>query len=148
MPQWKIIQPQHPIHWEQLMKLRFKVLREPWNQPEGSERSDDDNESKHSAILDDTNTIIATARINRISEKQAQIRFMAIEPSWQGKGLGQAILRFTEGLGRRNYRGIEQYVLHAREHAVTFYEKNGYQVVEPSYLLFGSIQHYLMIKPV
>jgi predicted GNAT family N-acyltransferase len=148
MPQWKIIQPQHPTHWEQVMKLRFKVLREPWNQPEGSERSEDDKESIHSAILDDSHSIIATARINRISEKQAQIRFMAVDPIWQGKGLGQAILRFTEGLGRRHYHGIEHYVLHAREHAVTFYEKNGYQVVEPSYLLFDSIQHYLMIKAV
>lgn len=37
-------------------------------------------------------------------------------------------------------------VLNARENAIKFYEKNGYHIIEKSYLLFGKIQHYKMIK--
>jgi len=29
---------------------------------------------------------------------------------------------------------------------VEFYEEQDYQVIDKSYLLFGSIQHYLMVK--
>ena len=101
-----------------------------------------------SAILDAQNEVIATARIHRLNLEEAQIRFMAVATDWQGKGIGEAVLRFTEGLGRRNYKGIIRYCLHAREGAVDFYRKNGYEVVEKSYLLFNSIQHFLMKKNV
>jgi ribosomal protein S18 acetylase RimI-like enzyme len=36
--------------------------------------------------------------------------------------------------------------LHAREIAIGFYQKLGYQMIEKSHLLFGEIQHYLMEK--
>jgi hypothetical protein len=43
-------------------------------------------------------------------------------------------------------KGYLQIILHAREVALPFYQKLGYQMVEPSHLLFGEIQHYLMQK--
>jgi predicted GNAT family N-acyltransferase len=148
MPEWRIIQPQSNIHWEQVYALRFKLLREPWQQARGTEMADDDSTSLHAAILDAQNNVIATSRIHRLSEEQAQIRFMAVAQEWQGKGIGEAVLRFTEGLGRRNFTGITSYCLHARENAVVFYQKNGYEIVEKSYVLFDAIQHYLMKKNV
>jgi hypothetical protein len=36
--------------------------------------------------------------------------------------------------------------LQARENAVAFYERNGFHVVKPSFLLFNEIQHFLMEK--
>jgi GNAT superfamily N-acetyltransferase len=148
MPEWRIIQPQTEIHWQQVYDLRYTILRAPWNQPKGSEKADDDSTSLHAAILDAQNNVIATARIHRISEEEAQIRFMAVASEWQGKGIGEAVLRFTEGLARRNYKGITTYCLHARENALGFYTKNAYAVVEKSYVLFDTIQHYLMKKSV
>jgi predicted GNAT family N-acyltransferase len=146
MPEWRIIQPQTETHWQQVYDLRYTILREPWQQPKGSEKVDDDATSLHAAILNSQNDVIATARIHQLSQAEAQIRFMAVSRNWQGKGIGEAVLRFTEGLGRRNYKGITHYCLHAREGAVEFYKKNGYTIVEKSYVLFDSIQHYLMKK--
>jgi predicted GNAT family N-acyltransferase len=146
MPEWRIIQPQTEVHWQQVYDLRYAILREPWNEPRGSEKAEDDATSLHAAILDTHNNVIATSRIHRISEEQAQIRFMAVAQAWQGNGIGEAVLRFTEGLGRRNFKGITNYCLHARENAVVFYQKNGYEIVEKSYVLFDTIQHYLMKK--
>jgi hypothetical protein len=37
-------------------------------------------------------------------------------------------------------------ILHAREVALDFYKKLDYELVEKSHLLFGEIQHYLMVK--
>jgi len=42
--------------------------------------------------------------------------------------------------------GAIEIILHARENALGFYEKLGYVSVEPSHLLFGEIQHFLMKK--
>lgn len=148
MPEWRIIQPQTEVHWQQVYDLRYAVLRAPWKQPKGSEKAEDDASSLHAAILDAQNNVIATARIHRVSEEEAQIRFMAVAKEWQRKGIGEAVLRFTEGLGRRYYKGITTYCLHARENALGFYAKNGYTSVEKSYVLFDTIQHYLMKKNV
>jgi hypothetical protein len=41
---------------------------------------------------------------------------------------------------------VNEIILHARETAIPFYEKLSYQLQEPSYKLFGEIQHYLMSK--
>jgi predicted GNAT family N-acyltransferase len=42
--------------------------------------------------------------------------------------------------------GSSKLILHARDYAVDFYLKLGYQMVEPSYKLFDVLQHYLMEK--
>ena len=42
--------------------------------------------------------------------------------------------------------GCEFITLQAREKAVSFYERHGYELVKKTHLLFGSIQHYQMKK--
>jgi ribosomal protein S18 acetylase RimI-like enzyme len=51
---------------------------------------------------------------------------------------------FAEEISKN--RGDKKIILHAREIALGFYEKLGYQLIEKSHLLFGEIQHYLMEK--
>ncbi|MFM2196274.1 MAG: hypothetical protein RL092_1874 [Bacteroidota bacterium] len=148
MPQWKIIQPNTPEHWSTYYNLRFKVLRKAWNQPFGSEKADDDPQSLHGMIIDEKGEALATARIHQFSDNQAQIRFMAVHPDYQGKGLGKAILKYVELLGKKQYPNITEYCLQARENAVPFYSRNNYSTVEKTFLLFGEIQHYLMIKKI
>lgn len=148
MPQWKIIQPDTPEQWKAYYGLRFKVLRQPWGQPEGSEVASDDPESIHGMIYTNDGHVLAAGRIHQNALHQAQIRFMAVDPAWQGKGLGQAILTYLEMMAVKKYPHLKSICLQARENAVNFYVKNGYQIKEKTFLLFGEIQHYLMEKPV
>lgn len=148
MPQWKIIQPNTPEHWNTYYDLRFKVLRRAWNQPVGSEKVDDDATSLHGVILDEHGNALAGARIHQVSDHQAQIRFMAVHPDYQGKGLGKAVLQFVELLGKKHYPNITEFCLQARENAVPFYSRNHYNTVEKTFILFGEIQHYLMVKKI
>jgi ribosomal protein S18 acetylase RimI-like enzyme len=83
-----------------------------------------------------------------VKQGEAQIRFMAVNTAFQRMGLGKAILRFTEHLGKKKFPNLERIMLHARETSIPFYEANGYRIVESSYLLFGKIQHFLMEKSV
>jgi ribosomal protein S18 acetylase RimI-like enzyme len=71
---------------------------------------------------------------------------MAVANSLQRKGVGVSLMNALEvyAFGRR----VTKVVLHAREIAVPFYEYCGYTIIEKSYLLFDSIQHYLMSKEI
>jgi GNAT superfamily N-acetyltransferase len=73
-----------------------------------------------------------------------QVRFMAVAPAWQGRGVGQQLLHHLEAVAWQ--RGYRQLVLHARETAVPFYTRLGYTVQAPSHTLFGTVAHFLMRK--
>lgn len=141
---FRVIQPESPAHFASLFELRYRVLRKPWNQPEGSERDDAEETSIHAMILDETGACIATGRLQFNSTETGQIRFMAVDPAHRGKHLGKKILEFLEEESRKNFRA--NIVLQARENAVEFYRSNGYTVEEKTFLLFDQIQHYRMVK--
>jgi predicted GNAT family N-acyltransferase len=152
MSDWKIIQPFEESHWSAYYRLRYEILRKPWGQGSPDHREPDEKNALHGMILDNHEQALATARIHQIDNTTAQIRFMAVRNDMQGKGLGKAMLHFIESIGRKKIPGLQKIILQSRENAVPFYQHNGYQLVEKSFLLFDNIQHFLMekklIKPV
>lgn len=142
--------PRTPAEWAAYYRLRYAVLRQPWQQPPGSERvpADDEPGTMHALLLADeaaeTPVALAVGMLQPTSAQQGQIRFMAVAPESAGRGLGQQIMAYLEAQARA--AGLTEIVLHSREAAVGFYERLGYVVVEPSHLLFGEIQHFLMKK--
>ena len=120
------------------------MLRQPWNQPPGSEILEDDATAIHAMTLTADIQVIGAARIHFPEEKTAQLRMMAIDPNWQGKGLGRMLVEYLENKAREAAAAI--LVLEARENAVKFYERLGYKITKESYLLYGEIQHYTMEK--
>ena len=123
--------------------LRWRILRKPWKQPEGSERDDNDDLCYH-VIAIENNNVYGVARLEFISEKVAQLRYMAVDDAYQKKGVGRNIIQHMEAFAKRNNK--TELFLNARENAVGFYEKMDYKIIEKSYLLFDSIQHYKMNK--
>ena len=69
---------------------------------------------------------------------------MAVADNYQGQGLGSKIVTALEDIALD--KGVSRIILQARENAVKFYERNGYEIIEKSYLLFDEIQHWLMKK--
>jgi predicted GNAT family N-acyltransferase len=136
--------PQTEQEWEQYYQLRYEVLRKPWNQPLGSEKDKDDATSQHLALFDERGDVMGVCRLQLNSPLEAQVRYMAVSPKVQGQSKGNLLMQAAEEAARK--QGAEKLILQARENAVRFYERNGYKVVETSYLLFNSIQHYLMEK--
>ncbi|HZC58445.1 MAG TPA: GNAT family N-acetyltransferase [Chthoniobacterales bacterium] len=125
-------------------RLRWKILREPWNQPPGSEKDDCEAGALHLAAWKDSGTLIGVGRLHRLSANVGQIRYMAVDPSERGRGVGAAILRELENLAAQS--GFDEVMLNAREEAVSFYKSNGYVIVQPSHSLFGVIPHFEMRK--
>ena len=137
--------PKTPVEWEKYYDLRYRILREPWQQPRGSERNEGDATEMHFAYFEN-GKILGVGRLDSQSEKVAQIRFMAVETETQGKGIGKALMLEMEQVAKE--RGDKKIILHAREIALDFYQKLGYALIEKSHNLFGQIQHYLMEKEI
>jgi predicted GNAT family N-acyltransferase len=136
--------PTTDFEFEVYYRLRWKILREPWNQPPGSEKDDREADALHLAAWNDSGTLIGVGRLHRLSANAGQIRYMAVDPSERGRGVGAAILRELENLAARS--GFDELMLNAREEAVSFYRSNGYVIVQPSHSLFGVIPHFEMRK--
>lgn len=136
--------PQTDSEWQAYFKLRFEVLRAPWGQAIGSEQTSDEKLHQHFAFFDSQNQIIGVGRLDSVFAQTAQIRFMAVAENQQGKGIGKALMQEMETVSKA--KKDLQILLHAREIALPFYQKLGYQLDAPSHLLFGEIQHFLMHK--
>ena len=139
----EIRSPKTTDEWQEYYDLRYRVLRQPWNQPRGSERNEGDETGLQFALFE-SGKIAAIARLDQSAQFEAQVRFVAVEFNAQGHGYGVLIMRACEKVAME--RGNTKMILHAREVALDFYKKLDYELVEKSHLLFGEIQHYLMVK--
>ena len=129
--------------WKAYYALRFSVLREPWNQPLGSEVLPDEDQAIH-AITIENGEVVGVARMHESASKQGQVRCVATATKAQGKGIGKAMMAYLEE--KAIEKGWTEIVLEARANAAPFYQAIGYTIVAESYLLFGEIQHYRMQK--
>jgi len=140
-----IIEPKSSKEFRIYYKLRYEILRKPWRQPPGSERDEGEATSIHRMIIDkSTEEALAVGRLQFNSADEAQIRYMAVANSYQGKGLGSQIISALEDIALKN--GNKWMILSARENALQFYNNNGYVIVKKTHLLFNKIQHWLMRK--
>lgn len=135
--------PHTEKEWEAYYDLRFEELRKPWNQPRGSEKTDDEESSFHFAAFEN-DELLGVCRLQRNTLEQGQVRFMAVSQKAQGKGIGKLIMNDVEAFARKI--GMKEIVLQAREIAVPFYTSLEYENVEKTHLLFNDIQHYKMRK--
>ena len=139
-----IRQPKTETEFRQYYHLRWKLLRAPWQQPEGSEVDDLEQHCFHLMVTNSENAVIAVARLQSNSAAEAQIRYMAVDEPYRGQGIGRQLITALEHQSIKSDHG--RIVLDARDTALEFYKKQGYEVSEKSYLLFDVIQHYRMKK--
>ena len=141
----EIIEPNTSDEFKIYYNLRYEVLRKPWLQPKGSERDEEEETSLHRMIIDEPNgKAVAVGRLQFNSIEEAQIRYMAVSDDYQGMGYGSKMVNVLDDIARE--KGSRKIILQSRGNAVKFYEKNGYKIIEKSYLLFDEIQHWLMEK--
>ncbi len=74
-----------------------------------------------------------------------QLRQMAVLSGLQGKGIGRTIMQFAENLSRE--KGFKRIIMHARDTAVGFYQKQGYEKKGDMFTEV-SIPHYVMEKSI
>jgi ribosomal protein S18 acetylase RimI-like enzyme len=139
----EIRSPQNQEEFAQYYQIRWKTLREPWGEPEGSEKDELEDQALHRAAFLN-GKVVGVARIQKNSTQEAQIRYMGVLPEFRGSGIGRKLVESLEDAARD--KSFSYIILDSRENAVGFYIVLGYEVVGESYLLFDRIQHYKMKK--
>jgi ribosomal protein S18 acetylase RimI-like enzyme len=138
-----IRKPRNQKEFEQYYALRWRILREPWDQPRESEKDEHEAGAVHLMAWVEA-MLVGVGRLHCNSPAEAQIRYMAVEEKYRNQGVGAQILRELEK--RAQQQGARSIVLNARDRAVHFYQKHGYQVQGKAGSLFDSVDHWAMRK--
>ena len=137
-----VSRPQSAEEFKEYYDLRWRLLRQPWGQPRGSEKDELEAGSHHVTVRDENGRLLGIGRLHLNNDQEAQIRYMAIEEDAQGRGIGRAIMESLESIARE--LGARVIALDAREHAVGFYERFAYRVVGAGPTKFDAIKHSKM----
>ena len=130
---------QHPDYAGE-RALRFRVLREPFGEPPGSEWFDFEPDSLHLVAVD-AGRVVGCVLFHPESAKTGRLYQMAVEPERQGSRVGSALVRGLEAELVR--RGVGEVTLHARDTALPFYEKLGYASFGAPWTEIGIVHHHM-----
>lgn len=128
--------------YEEMIKLRNEVLRKPL----GLSFTEDEIQAEVNDILIasfDDEEILGCCLLTIQGNEVVRLRQMAVQKNQQGKGIGETIMQFTENLARD--KGFKTLIMHARDTAIGFYEKFGYQIKGDGFIEVN-LQHHLMEK--
>ena len=139
-----ICEPKTSAEFDMYYDLRWRVLRKPWGQALGTEKDENENNAFHILVCSLDGHAEGVGRIHFVSPQQCQVRYMAVEPNLRNKGLGTKILVHLEKYAKRKL--ALSITVNARENAVGFYRKHGYDIYEDGEKLFQQIKHYKMLK--
>ena len=129
--------------FDELVYLRDIMLRQPLGLKFSEEEIAEEYTSTHFGAYTDELDLLGVLVMKPLSDKQVKMRQVAVYPSAQKRGVGQAMVAASELFAAQE--GFDEIVLSARVPAVPFYEKLGYEVVGDMYKEVG-IDHYKMRK--
>lgn len=128
--------------YQLMVKLREDILRKPLGLSFDAEELEQEKENLLIGAFED-GSILGCCMLVEENSGIVKLRQMAVLNALQGKGVGRALMQFAENLARD--QGYKVLTMHARKHAIGFYEKMGYKV-RGSEFLEVSIPHFEMEK--
>tara|TARA_R110001592_G_scaffold69029_3_gene211587 strand:- start:186 stop:1643 length:1458 start_codon:yes stop_codon:yes gene_type:complete len=113
--------------YKSALELRNEILRKPLGRSLDFVDLDGESEQQHFGIFGCENTLIACVSVKEISGKHHKLRQMAVAEKFQGQGVGAELVASVER--ELIAQGVQEISLHARESAIKFYEKLGYNCI-------------------
>lgn len=140
-----------PIAWERAGELRALLFAELYRDFGVAEESDWMQASPGDTVavtLDADGELLGAARLlGATGEAERQARQVAVASSAQGRGVGAALMAAVER--RAADEGANAVWLHARDTAIAFYERHGYECVSETFVSeLTGIPHRTMRKRV
>ncbi|MBK8554815.1 MAG: GNAT family N-acetyltransferase [Lewinellaceae bacterium] len=129
--------------FDDALRLRDLVLRKPLGMQYQPEQIAEEYDTVHMGIY--TSSYILAGYLNLVpqSDTDVKMRQVAVEPAFQRKGVGLQLVLASERWAKEH--GFTAMVLNAREVAVPFYLKAGYQIEGERFDEVG-IPHFKMKK--
>ena len=129
--------------YDESVALRDQVLRKPLGLEFTPEGLAEEYNQYHIAAFDQEANLIAILLLKPVEEATFKMRQVAVDPSWQKKGVGQKLVLYAEQFAKE--KACQRIEMNARLEAVPFYEKLGYQRFGRKFKEVG-IPHYKMKK--
>jgi GNAT superfamily N-acetyltransferase len=114
--------------------LRFAVLRQPFGLPWEPGAFDDEDVSIHLGCFAGE-ALVGTLVLRPVDDGALKMRQVAVAFERQRQGIGSLLVRRAEQVARE--RGYAVITAHARETAVDFYRRHGYEVLGEPFLDLG-----------
>lgn len=128
--------------YQQTIALRRRVLRIPLGLDFSAEELQLEKDQHHFGWLQNGMVRACCILVDQ-GNSEFKLRQMAVEPSVQESGMGRKLVSAVENWARQE--GGKQIRLHARQNAIPFYEKLGYEVIGDWFTEVG-LPHKLMAK--
>jgi predicted GNAT family N-acyltransferase len=129
--------------FDEAVQLRYEVLRRPLGLTYTVEQLSAEYDQLHLAAYSDAAVLVGYLNLTPQDAQIVKMRQVAVAPTWQRKGVGNALVQASEELAQQ--LGFARMVLHARETAVPFYNALGYNSVGTRFEEVG-IPHFRMEK--
>lgn len=122
------------------IKLRDAILRKPLGLEFSGEELNQEENQVHIVAVED-NQVVGVLLLKPLSDLEIKMRQVAVANAVQGGGIGVQMVRYAEYYSRS--KGYKLLSLHARENALTFYERINYKKVGKPFEEVG-LEHYRM----
>ena len=141
---YKIDIPTSEQDFDDYFTFRWKMLREPWKYPLGSEKDEYEQVSQHRMIRGTSGNVIAVGRVHMNSAEEAQVRHVAVDKTSQNKGLARMLVSSLESVARSE--GAERIVTNSTQLAIGFFQSMGFEIQSETSNELGDQQRQQMVK--
>jgi len=129
--------------YDEAVHLRYEVLRRPLGLDFTPEQLAAEYDDVHLAGFDGMGRLVGYLCLTPLNNDEVKMRQVAVAPEWQGKGVGKKLVAASEELAK--HLNFKRMTMHARETAVPFYLRLGYQTVGEQFEEV-TIPHFKMEK--
>ena len=119
--------PATPDEFKAYYALRYKVLREPWGHPRGTEKDDYEPISEHFMALNEKGKVVGVVKLHEKAEGVGHVSHLAVAPEYQHKGVGHLLLQTVEQRARAH--GFRTLGTMARVTATVYFQRYGFRIV-------------------
>jgi predicted GNAT family N-acyltransferase len=126
----------------QMVNLRDNVLRKPLGLGFTKDELQAEKDEILIACMDD-GEMLGCCMLVKMDNETVRLRQMAVAPNLHGKGIGASIMNFAENLARD--KGFKKMTMHARDTAIGFYRKFGYDI-KGNQFMEVNVPHHKMEK--
>ena len=141
---YKIDIPTSEQDFDDYFMLRWKMLREPWKYPLGSEKDEYEQVSQHRMIRNPAGAVIAIGRVHMNTAEEAQVRHVAVEKAYQGKGLAKMLVSSLEAVARAE--GAVRIVTNSTQASIALFISMGFEAQSGATKELGEQQRQQMVK--
>lgn len=106
--------------------LRYKVLREPWGHPKGTEKDDFEPISEHFMAVNEKGEVVGVVKLHEESPTVGHVSHLAVAEAYQRQGVGRMLVEAVEARARQH--GYKTIGMMTRVTTTAFFEKYGYRV--------------------